>query len=155
MITDLVSQLGPWSWFIGGLILLIGEIFIPGLFLIWFGIAALVIGSLTLMPFTDVSWWPWQAQVVAFGVLSLVLVVLSRNIFAKDASEDEASRMNDPLGRFIGREAVLHEPIENGVGRVKLGDTIWRVQGPDLPKGAHIKVTGKNAGVLIVEENVT
>ena len=151
MIMQFLYDLGPWAWIIGGLVLLIGEIFAPGIFLVWFGIAALIIGSLTLLPFTDVSWWPWQAQIVTFGALSLLLVVMGRNIFSKDVEEDEASHINDPLSRFIGREAVLDEAIESGVGRVKLGDTTWRVQGPDMPAGTRVRVTGKNESALLVE----
>ena len=151
MIMQMFNELGPWSWFIVGLLLLIGEILIPGVLLIWFGSAALVIGTLTLAPFTDVSWWPWQAQVVAFGVLSLVFVMVGNKLFPTNTANDEASNINDPLGRFLGSEASLDEPIENGVGRVKLGDTMWRVRGNDLPAGAKIRVTGSDGSSLLVE----
>lgn len=151
MILEMLSDLGPWVWFILGLVLLLGEIFLPGVFLIWFGIAALIIGTLTLAPFTDVAWWPWQAQIVAFGVLSLIFVLVGRKIFPTERANDKASRINDPLGRYLGREAVLLDAIDNGVGRVKLGDTTWRVQGQDLPQGAKVRVVGAKDGILQVE----
>ena len=34
---------------------------------------------------------------------------------------------------------------------LKLGDTIWRVRGADLPEGAKVRVTGVDDGTLIVE----
>jgi membrane protein implicated in regulation of membrane protease activity len=43
---------------------------------------------------------------------------------------------------MIGRTATLAEPISNGRGRIRLGDTLWRVSGPDLPAGAQVRVTG-------------
>lgn len=146
-----MSELGPWSWFILGLILLIGEVFIPGVFLLWFGLSAVVIGTLTLAPFTDVSWWPWQAQVVAFGVLSGLFVFVGRKYMPSDVENDDASQINRPLSRFKGRSATLLDPIENGVGRVKLGDTTWRVKGRDLPAGSTVRVVGDEDGALLVE----
>ncbi len=151
MILDLISELGPWIWMILGLLLLVGEVLAPGVFMIWFGSAALVIGALTLVPFTDVSWWPWQAQVAAFGVLSLVFVLVGQRLFPSDARDDDAAKINTPLARFVGSEATLVDEIENGVGRVKLGDTTWRVRGADQPAGSRVRVTGEEDGVLIVE----
>ena len=151
MLIQFMSDLGVWSWFIVGLLLLIGEIVLPGVFLVWFGIAAITIGTLTLTPFTDVSWWPWQVQLVAFGVLSLLLVLIGNRLFPTDKENDAASGINDPLGKFVGREITLSEPIEDGFGRIKLGDTLWRVQGGDLPVGSRIRVVGADEGTLLVE----
>ena len=152
MVMQLLADLGPWSWFIIGLILLVGEVVLPGVFLIWFGLSALVIGTLTLFPFTDVAWWPWQAQLVAFGALALVLALVGRKLFPTDTENDEASKINDPLSRHVGSEATLHQAIENGSGRVKLGDTIWRANSKtDLPKGAKVRVVGHEEGALVVE----
>ena len=109
MIQQWLSDLGPWSWFIIGLLLMLAELLLPGVFLIWFGVSALVIGTLTLISFTDVSWWPWQAQIVAFGVLSLVLALVGRRLFPSDTDNDAAAKINDPLSRHIGSEAVLHQ----------------------------------------------
>lgn len=149
---EMIADLGVWAWFIAGLILLIGELFLPGLFLIWFGIAAVVIGGLTLLPFTDVSWWPWQAQMIAFAALSLLLVLLSQKLFPRRKGDDAASAMNTPLKRLHDRTGVLEEPIVNGRGRLRLGDTFWRVQGLDMDPGTNVRVTGDNGDVLLVEK---
>ncbi|HMM65109.1 MAG TPA: NfeD family protein, partial [Mesorhizobium sp.] len=44
--------------------------------------------------------------------------------------------------QLIGRTATLAEPIREGRGRIQLGDTLWRVSGPDLPAGTRVRVTG-------------
>ncbi len=152
MIIQFISDLGAWSWFIGGLLLLIGEVLIAGTFLVWFGLAAMVIGTLTLVFFPDASWWPWQVQMVAFGLLSLVFVLGGKRLFPSHKHGDLASKINDPLGRHLGKEGLLEEPIENGSGRVRLGDTIWRVRGNDLPVGTRIRVTGSDGSALFVEK---
>ncbi len=152
MVMQTLTDLGPWSWFLIGLVLLIGEVVLPGVFLVWFGLSALVIGTLTLASFTDVAWWPWQAQIVAFGVLSLVLALVGRRLFPADTENDDASKINDPLGRYAGSETSLVEPVENGNGRVKLGDTTWRVLSEtDLPIGTRVRVIGNQNGALVVE----
>ena len=150
MIMQFLAEIGPWFWFVLGLVLLLGEVLIPGTFLIWFGISALVIGTLTLTGFADVSWWPWQVQFVAFGILSLVLVFVARRLLPS-ADEDAAAGINDPLGRWVGAEAVLDTAIENGAGRARFGDTVWRVRGPDLQAGRRVRVTGHADGALLVE----
>lgn len=146
-----LADLGVWAWFLLGLVLLIGEVLLPGIFLLWFGLAALVVGGLTVLPFTDVSWWPWQAQMVAFGVLSLIFVLLGMRLFPNRRDGDAASEMNAPLRRLHGREGVLAVPIETGSGRIKLGDTLWRVKGPDLPSGTKVRVVGDDGDSLMVE----
>jgi membrane protein implicated in regulation of membrane protease activity len=35
---------------------------------------------------------------------------------------------------------------------VRVGDTVWRAEGPDLPSGAKVKVTGVAGTVLQVEK---
>lgn len=151
MIAQWVSDLGVWSWFILGLILLVGEVVLPGIFLFWFGLAALTVGSLTLLPFTEVAWWPWQVQLAVFGALSLVLVLVGSKLFPSNRKDDRASKINAPLSRLEGREAVLVDAIENGMGRIKLGDTVWRVKGTDAAAGTRIRVVGTDDNTLVVE----
>ena len=151
MIMQVINELGPWVWLILGFILLAGEIIVPGTFLIWIGLAAITIGTLTLTPFTAVSWWPWQAQVVGFGVLSLIFVLIGQRLFPSKRKDDAASAINDPLARFEGTIASLEQPIQNGIGKVKLGDTVWRVTGPDAEVGSKVRVIGNKDGALIVE----
>jgi len=45
---------------------------------------------------------------------------------------------------------VLVEAIEQGAGKVKLGDGVWKVTGPELPAGARVRVTGVNGTILTV-----
>ncbi|TIU25428.1 MAG: NfeD family protein, partial [Mesorhizobium sp.] len=49
--------------------------------------------------------------------------------------------LNRRGAQMVGRTATLSEPIQNGRGRIRLGDTLWRVSGPDLPAGTQVRVT--------------
>jgi hypothetical protein len=59
--------------------------------------------------------------------------------------------LNRRAEQLVGQEAVLDQPILNGYGRVMLGDTVWRVAGPDLPVGQRVRITGSQGNVLSVE----
>ena len=61
-----------------------------------------------------------------------------------------AHDLNRPDRGLIGREAVLAEPIVAGAGRLRFDDTLWRIQGPDLPAGGRVRVTGIDGTVLVV-----
>ena len=52
--------------------------------------------------------------------------------------------------QHIGQCYDLIDPIVNGRGSVKIGDSIWRVEGPELPKGARVRVLGADGTLLKV-----
>ena len=150
MIIDAIRELGAWSWIIVGLLLLIGELLLPGIFLIWFGISALIVGALALVSFMPLL-FPWQMQIVLFAVLSLFLILVWLRYFPSRRDDDAAGGINNPLSRYIGTETSLIEPIENGAGRVKLGDTTWRVTGAELPAGSRVRIVGTKDNTMVVE----
>ena len=50
-----------------------------------------------------------------------------------------------------GHEAVIDEPIRDGFGRLALGDSVWRIAGPDLAAGQKVRIVGADGAVLKVE----
>lgn len=145
MILDIIEALGGWAWWVLGLVLLGIEVLVPGFFFLWFGIAAILIGTSALL--ID---WPWQMQVVGFVVLSVIVALVARRFVGTKSGETADPRLNLRASRLEGRTFVLDEPIVEGSGRVKIDDTIWQVRGPDAPAGARIKVTGADGSVLRV-----
>ena len=54
--------------------------------------------------------------------------------------------------RALGpRDLVLEQGLQNGNGRVRLGNRDWPVRGPNLPAGAKARVTGVDGTVLLVD----
>lgn len=149
MIERIVTELGPWNWVAFGLVLLVLEIAIPGVFLLWFGLAAIVIGVLTVM-FANAAFWPWEAQILVFLILALVLAYYGKRMMDKGDETDEPL-LNQRSAQLVGRTATLSEPIAEGRGRIKLDDTTWRIKGPDLPAGTRVKVTSVDGNDLAVE----
>jgi len=150
MLASIFSELGPWNWMVLGFALLALEIVVPGVFLLWIGIAAILTGALSLQLWGWES-WIWQVQVLVFLALSLISAVAGKKIMGATQSESDEPLLNRRSEQLVGRTAVLAEPIAEGVGRVHLGDTIWRVSGPDLPAGTRVRVVAARGGDLVVE----
>jgi membrane protein implicated in regulation of membrane protease activity len=142
---SMLVELGPWNWLILAAILLALEVMSPGIFLMWFGLAAAITGIVAFG--FDIS---WQWQFVLFSLLSLAAVLLAWKYLRKHPLESERPLLNERAVQQIGQSFDLVDPIVNGRGSVKIGDSIWRVEGPELPKGARVKVTGADGTVLKV-----
>jgi membrane protein implicated in regulation of membrane protease activity len=46
--------------------------------------------------------------------------------------------------------AVVCEPIEADRGKVRLGDSLWTAEGPDLPAGTLVRVIASRSTILLV-----
>ena len=152
MILKLITEFGGWSWIILGLVLLVLEILAPGIFFLWLGVAALAVGTVSLFVWgLGADIWTWQIQVLAFLILSVVLAYSGRSWLSRNEKASDEPLLNDRVAQMVGRTATLEQPITNGVGHVRLGDTLWRVRGPDLPAGSTVRVCGGNSDRLEVE----
>lgn len=150
MILSLIKDAGPWAWWILGIALLVAEIGVPGNFLVWVGIAGLLTGLLSNL-FWETSWWVWEVQWLTFAALSALSLYLGRSLLHRSRHQSDEPTLNQRGASLVGRTADLIEPLHNGRGRVKIGDTIWIVTGPDLPAGSKVKVVASDGRDLRVE----
>ncbi|TWH23443.1 MULTISPECIES: NfeD family protein [unclassified Aminobacter] len=151
MIAQWFSDIGPWSWMVIGVALLALEVMSPGVYLLWFGVAAILTGLLSFQLW-DFAFWGWQMQVLAFLILSLASVLIGRRLFpATGADDTDQPLLNQRDRQLVGRLATLTEPIVNGHGRVRIGDTLWRVTGEDMAEGTRVRVVAAENGELRVE----
>ncbi|MBZ9655835.1 NfeD family protein [Phyllobacterium lublinensis] len=150
MLERLFAELGPWNWIVLGLVLMIFEVAAPGIFFLWFGIAALIVGALAIL-LGEALGMGWQIQVVLFLVLSVISVLVGRRLMgATDVVSDEPL-LNRRGEQLIGQVVTLEEATVNGRGRARVGDSLWRVTGPDLSAGTRVRITGIDHGTLVVE----
>ena len=140
------GALGPWAWIIAGAVLLATELAVPGAFMMWLGIAAVLVGALSFV--VD---WSWQLQCIAFAVFAAASVPLWRRFALKVEPQSEAPLLNRRTDALIGRVFTLEKPIVDGVGTVRIDDTIWRVRGSDQPAGSRVRVTQADGANLAVE----
>ncbi|KRD99939.1 hypothetical protein ASE63_10560 [Bosea sp. Root381] len=145
----LSSILGAWGWVILGLVLIGGEVLAPGVFLIWLGLAALVTGA--VVGLTDIG---WQAAALVFAGFSLVSVLVGRLLTRRKGEEpDAATGLNDRGRQLIGKVFRLEATMTGGEGRIRIGDSSWRVVGPELLAGSEVRVVRVEGATLVVEKS--
>ncbi len=144
---SLITQLEFWHWLTFGLVLIILEMLSPGVFLMWLGIAAGIVGLLMLVQ-PDMG---WQTQMVLFALLSIASIIFWRWAQKHFSSESDNLHMNRRAEQYIGRTFNLLEPIVNGMGKIKVDDSTWKVQGEDAPAGTQVVVTGVDGVVFEVK----
>ena len=146
--SELLGPLTYWHWFIAALVLLILEAFMPGAVFLWLGIAAGFTALLVLL----VPSVLWQVQFVVFVVASVGSILAWRH-YKQSQPPDQTDQpaLNRRGEQYIGRVVTLDSAIVNGTGRIRLADTTWKVNGPDLPAGAKAKIAGVDGAVLRIE----
>jgi membrane protein implicated in regulation of membrane protease activity len=139
-------SLGAWNWFILAALLFLVEILAPGAFMLWLGLSAIVVG--TISTFID---WSWQTQLIAFAVFALASIPAWRRFARKVEPPVERPFLNRRAESIVGREFTLDKPIVDGAGTLRVDDIVWRVRGPDCPAGSRVKVAATDGGNLMVE----
>ena len=142
---NLFAEYGPWSWIVGGLILLAIELVAPGGVFVWLGGAAILTGLFT---FTNPFSLPFQFAI--FGALSLLALMGWIAVRRRAVADTDAPFLNKRAERHVGKEGFLSEPIVGETGRMELGDSVWRVTGPELPVGHRVKIVGTKGAMLEV-----
>jgi len=127
-----------WFWLTLGGLLLAAEMLGTSGYLLWSGIAAVLVGIVEwLAPFS------WTAQGTLFALLTLVCVYLWYRWMRLRERDQQPNSLNQRGNQLIGTLLTLDAPLVNGIGHVRLGDSSWRVQADqDLPAGAQVVVTG-------------
>jgi inner membrane protein len=137
----------PWFWFIFGAVLLVGELMLPGVFLMWLAAAAGLTGLVDLALGLN-----WKGEVVVFAALSLLMVLAFwKFVRAQHRPASDQPHLNQRHHAYVGRKAVLVQSIHNGVGKVNIDDTLWDVEGPELAAGTLVVVRGTHGMRLSVE----
>ncbi|MEW8069961.1 MAG: NfeD family protein [Candidatus Thiodiazotropha sp.] len=141
-----LNQLDYWHWLILAVVLMILEVFSPGAFLLWLGLAAGTVGLLLLL-IPDIT---WQIQILLFALLSVAIIVLVRAFLQRRPIETDQPHLNRRGEQYLDRTFTLQEPIVNGEGRIHVDDTTWKITGEDCPAGTRIRISGVQGVVLQV-----
>jgi membrane protein implicated in regulation of membrane protease activity len=135
-----------WVWLTLGLVLAGLEMLAPGVYLIWLAVAAFVVGALTFA--FDLS---FAAQVIDFVFLSLIIAFSVKRFLRERPIESADPLLNRRGARLVGETALVVQAIEHGSGRVRLGDSEWIAHGPNIGVGEHVRVSGSEGAILLVE----
>ncbi|MEO3470702.1 NfeD family protein [Roseomonas sp. CAU 1739] len=133
------------TWILVGLLLLGAETLLPGVFLLWVGLAAIGTG-LMLMLVTP----PFWLTVTVFIALLAAGIATALRLRRSDRPRP---RVNTPDAGLVGRPGVLVEPNSTGP-RVRVGDSDWSARLPrdvaGSPAGTRVRVEGVDGTTLVV-----
>lgn len=148
MIADAIASLGAWAWIILGIVLIGLELLAPGVFFIWLGLAAIVTGLVDAA--LGLS---WQVAALVFAGLSVAAVVLGRTLMRPSTQQDtQANQLNQRGQSLVGQVFTLETSIKDGEGRIRVGDSSWRVTGADRFAGAKVRVIRVEGTTLVVDD---
>lgn len=150
---DLMAGFGIWNWAFLAIVLLALETMVPGVHFLWFGIAAAAVGIIAYAAiaagYGDFVTWPWQ--LVLYALISVATVFWVKTFVRPESAVSDEPDLNMRGAQYIGRVVTVENAIEQGRGKVRVGDTLWPAQGSDVPAGTRVKITGVNGTVFVVE----
>jgi len=135
-----------WIWLTLGVLLAGLEMLVPGVYLIWLGIAAIITGVLTGLLHLSLP-----AQVIDFVFLALIIAFSARRWLRESPIVSADPLLNRRGARMVGETAVVVQAIEHGSGRVHIGDSEWIAHGPDTAAGERVRIAGSQGATLLVE----
>ena len=120
--------------------------FAPGAFFLWLGLAAAVVGGIVyLAPSIELEY-----QILIFSVLSVISTIIWRKFFKQKASDTDQPNLNRRGEQYVGRVFTLDEAIVDGMGKIRVDDSTWKISGEDCPVGTQVEVTGTSGTILNV-----
>jgi membrane protein implicated in regulation of membrane protease activity len=137
-----------WYWWVLAVIFLVIELLVPAFFFLWMSVSALITGVIVwLIPSisTDI-------QLLIFSLLSIAAIIVWRIYGKKITIATDQPLLNRRGSQYVGRTFNLHEAIENGQGKIKVDDTIWKVHGEDCDINSKVKVLASRGTVFDVKK---
>ena len=143
-----IDQIQFWHWLIAAVILITLEmVVLPAVYFLWMGIAAGIVGVLMMA----IPGLPFMVQIIVFTVISVVSLVVHKRYLKNNPPQTDEPTLNRRGEQYVGRVFTLEEAIVNGVGKIKVDDSIWKVMGEDMDDGGKVKVIGIDGTVFKVE----
>ncbi|MBE7411747.1 MAG: NfeD family protein [Leptospiraceae bacterium] len=146
----LLSNNSAMIWILAGIILAISEFFVPGIFIIFFGIGAIFAGIISL--FIDLS---FVIQIFVWLISSLLTILIGgkflKNLFPSTETFEPPSDID-----FYGKEAKVIRKIlpDKKGGRIRFEGTEWDAicMNEVIQKGSKVKILSRNNLTFIVEK---
>ncbi len=146
----MIEDVSHWHWFIFAAVLVIIELLTGGAYFLMMGVAAaLIAAALFVAPKLGFAY-----QLMGFAVLSIVAILVGQRYFKKNPIPTDQPTLNRRGEQYVGRTFTLETPIVNGVGKLRVDDTTWRIEGPNIAAGVQVKVVGvdgTNLKVAVME----
>ena len=142
-----------WHWLALALFLLSIEMMTGTWDLLWVGIAAAVTSAFAAFAPAQIA--GWEGQLIFFAIATIVLFITGRTVFRSMRENiEEHPTLNKRMASTLGQYGTVADDFSGGMGRVKLGDTVWSAQsvdGANLATGASVIVEATEGTTLKVK----
>lgn len=138
----------PWYWLIGGLVIAGLEVLVAGVFLLWIGLGAMIVGGLLLlMPGLSLT-----AQLLIFAVTMLGSIGLGFVIQRRSGADSGAEEINHELHALRGRRCEVASSFVGGRGRIRVGDTTYAAESEGEIRAGEIVeiVSAESSGIRVI-----
>ncbi|WP_296706077.1 NfeD family protein [Rhodoblastus sp.] len=137
----------PWFMWAGIAIFLgLAELHAPGVYLVWIALGATAMTLLTIL-----HQFSLEAQLGLFLAFSAVSSILGWFVYRTANRTSLDFDLNERAYAMVGLCGTVAVPIQYGSGKVRVGDTVWLADGPELPESAPVRVRAVRGSRLIVE----
>lgn len=138
------------EWSALGILLILLELFAPGVYLVWFGIAGVILAGIT---YFDQS-IALTAQLLSYSLISAITVIIGFYVYKLYLKKDGKTNhplLNDRSAQLIGKTVTVTADVKNGQTKVVAGDTVWLAETDEVFKaGEEALVTGVRKGVVLI-----
>ena len=143
------------EWAALGTFLALLELFVPGVYLVWFGLAGLLLSGLTYFYEISLMW-----QLIWFSISSAILAGIGfsvyRKVLKRETEHENYPHLNDLASQYVGKIVTLQTNVVDNEAKVKVGDTVWLAKSETPMKaGDKAKVIGVEKGVVLIIEPTT
>ncbi|MEO0415034.1 MAG: NfeD family protein [Verrucomicrobiota bacterium] len=137
-----------WIWFLIGLGLILAEFAVPGVVLVFFGVAAWIVAIFDWIGVDSLT-----VQLLIFSISSVLLLFVARRYVKSWFRGDEKGGGADLESEFVGKVVTVVAPIAaNDYGKVELKGAQWKAfSTAALKAGDLAQVTQRDGLCLHVE----
>jgi hypothetical protein len=142
-----MSGFAWWAWMILAGVLGLAEMHVPGAYLVWIALGALLTGAADAALGLSL-----EGQLLVFAAASALCCgggyFVYRSMHRHQRNE---APLNERHRSMLGERGTVCEAFVSGRGKVRLGDSVWLAAGPDLAEGVPVVVSGFRGTRLVVE----
>lgn len=139
----------PWLWIIGGIIIMISEFIVPGMFIVFIGFGVTLTGVVSLVVPMDIS------EKLLLLAISSIIGILVGSVFIKKFFHSEVTRESIRKDEFRNEIVPVIEDIlvnQKG-GRIRYHGTEWDAisETTRIPKGERVRIIRRDSISFFVE----
>lgn len=136
-----------WAWMILAGVLGLAEMHVPGAYLVWIALGAMLTGAADAALGLSL-----EAQLGVFAAASALSSAVGYFVYRRLHRRQRSDLpLNERHRSMLGERGTVCEAFANGRGKVRVGDSVWLASGADLTEGAPVVVSGVRGTRLLVD----